>query len=108
MPIKIAVIGANPANVEEIRTVVVESLGGIIEIETATVDRYRHLTGADLYVCLVNRQQQMEEAFGVEKVVALEFVPPVEYFLALSRIPAGTPVLIFNNSRAGTDRKSVV
>ena len=102
MPIKIAVIGANPANVEEIRSVVVESLGGIIEIETATVDRYRHLNGADLYVCLVNRQQQMEEAFGADKVVAMEFVPPVEYFLALSRIPAGTPVLIFNNSRAGT------
>ena len=102
MPIKIAVIGANPANVEEIRTVVVESLGGIIEIETATVDRYRQLSGADLYVCLVNRRQQMEEVFGADKVIAMEFVPPVEYFLALSRIPAGTPVLIFNNSRAGT------
>ena len=102
MPIKIAVIGANPANVEEIRNVVVESVGGIIEIETATIDRYRNLSGADLYVCLVNRQEQMEEAFGAEKVVALEFVPPVEYFLALSRIPAGTPMLIFNNSVAGT------
>ena len=54
--LKIAVIGANPANVEEIRTVVVESLGGIIEIETATVDRYRQLSGAyfSLYaLCLL-------------------------------------------------------
>ena len=102
MSIKIAVIGANPANVEEIENVVVESLAGGIEIETATIDRFRHLTDADLYVCLVNRKEQMEEAFGSEKVVALEFVPPVEYFLALSKIPAGTPVLVLNNSIAGT------
>ena len=102
MSIKIAVIGANLANVEEIENVVVESLAGGIEIETATIDSFRHLTDADLYVCLVNRKEQMEEAFGSEKVVALEFVPPVEYFLALSKIPAGTPVLVLNNSIAGT------
>ena len=102
MSIKIAVIGANPANVEEIENIVVESLAGGIEIETATVNSFLHLTDADLYVCLVNRQEQMEEVFGSEKVVALEFVPPVEYFLALSKIPAGTPVLVINNSIAGT------
>lgn len=102
MAIKIAVIGANPANVEEIKNVVLESLDGGIEIETATIDHYRHLTNADLYVCLVNRKEEMEEAFGPEKVIALEFVPPVEYFLMLSRIPSGTNVLVFNNSLAGT------
>ena len=102
MPIKIAVIGANPANVEEIKNVVVESLDGGIVIETATIYDYQHLSGADLYVCLVNRKEQMEEAFGPDKVIAMEFVPPAEYFLSLSRIPAGTPILIFNNSLAGT------
>ncbi len=102
MSIRIVVIGANPANIEEIKNVVVESLDGGIEIETATVDHYRHLTGADLYVCLINRKEEMEDAFGSEKVIALEFVPPVEYFLSLSRIPAGTSVLIFNNSLSGT------
>jgi len=99
---KIAVIGANPANIEEIVHVVRESLAGAIEIETGTVDHFMHLTGADLYVCLINRQEQMEKFFGSEKVIALEFVPPFEYFLALSKIPAGTNVLLFNNSLAGT------
>ena len=102
MPIKIAVIGANPANVDEIKNVVVESLDGGIVIETATLCDYPQLGGADLYVCLVNRKEQMEEAFGPDKVIAMEFVPPAEYFLSLSRIPAGTPILIFNNSLAGT------
>lgn len=102
MSIRIGVIGANPANVEEIQNVVTESLAGGIEIETATVPHYSHLAGADLYVCLVNRKAEVEIAFGADKVVALEFVPPVEYFLALSRIPAGTHVLVFNNSVSGT------
>ena len=102
MLLKIAVIGANPANVEEIKNVVVDTLGGDIEIVTATVEQYAHLAGADLYVCLVNRQAEVEKCFGPDNVIALEFVPPVEYFLALSRIPAGTKVLIFNNSEAGT------
>lgn len=102
MSIKIAVIGANQPNVEEIKNVVVASIEGNIEIETALIDNYRHLTNADLYVCLVNRKEEMEDAFGPERIVALEFVPPVEYFLALSRIPSGTSVLIVNNSLSGT------
>ena len=105
MSIKIAVIGANPANVEEIKAVVTASLYGDMEIVTATVDNYHHLIAHanDLVVCLVNRRVEMETAFGVDKVVALEFVPPTEYFLTLSKIPAGAAMLVFNNSTAGTD-----
>ena len=102
MSLHIAVIGANPANVEEIKEVVVDTLGSGVEISTATIKNYLELDEADLYVCLINRKQEMEAAFPPEKVVALEFVPPVEYFLTLSREPAGTPVIIFNNSTAGT------
>ena len=105
MSIKIAVIGANPANVEEIKAVVTASLYGDMEIVTATVDNYHHLIAHanDLVVCLVNRRVEMETAFGVDKVIALEFVPPTEYFLTLSKIPAGAAMLVFNNSTAGTD-----
>ena len=105
MSIKIAVIGANPANVEEIKAVVTASLYGDMEIVTATVDNYHHLVAHDndLVVCLVNRRVEMETAFGTDKVIALEFVPPTEYFLTLSKIPAGTDMLVFNNSTAGTD-----
>lgn len=105
MSIKIAVIGANPANVEEIKAVVTASLYGDMEIVTATVDNYHHLVAQtnDLVVCLVNRRVEMETAFGADKVIALEFVPPTEYFLTLSKIPAGAAMLVFNNSTAGTD-----
>lgn len=104
MSIKIAVIGANPANVEEIKAVVVASLSGDLTIVTATLDNYYLLKNCQLsiVVCLVNRQAEMEAYFGADKVIAMEFVPPTEYFLTLSRIPAGSTVLVFNNSVAGT------
>ena len=104
MSIRIAVIGANPPNVAEIKNVVTTSLAGELEIITATVDHYRHLADLELsmVVCLVNRQEEMEAVFGSERVVSLEFVPPTEYFLTLCRIPAKTHVVIFNNSAAGT------
>lgn len=102
LSLQIAIIGANPANVEEIKAVVTASLGCDLELETATLDNYRQLGEADIYVCLINREQQMKECFSPDKVVALEFVPPTEYFIALSRIPAGTRVTIFNNSASGT------
>ena len=104
MSIKIAVIGANSANVEEIKSVVVASLAGDMEIVTATIDNYQHLVeeNHDMVVCLINRREEMEAAFGVDKVIALEFVPPTEYFLTLCQLPPQSSILIFNNSFAGT------
>ena len=102
MSIKLAIIGANQANVEEISKVVVATVGGGAEIQTATILDYQDLSEADLYICLVNRRQEAESFFGTSKVVALELVPPTEYFLELSRIPAGNSVVIFNNSSSGT------
>ena len=104
MSIKIAVIGANPANIDEIKSVVLASLSGDMEIVTATVDNYQHLIAADndMVICLVNRRAEMELAFGPDKVIALEFVPPTEYFLTLSKLPPQSRVVVFNNSTAGT------
>ncbi len=104
MSIRIAVIGANSANVKEIRSVVVDSLSGDMEIVTATIDNYQHLKteSTDIVVCLINRREEMESFFGDEKVVAMEFIPPTEYFITLSRIPAGSSIVVFNNSTAGT------
>jgi diguanylate cyclase (GGDEF)-like protein len=102
MAIKLAVIGANLANVEEIKNVVIGTVGDNIEIITATVDNYHEMANADLYICLINRKQEVESVFGREKVVALTLVPPTEYFLALHEIPANSYVVLFNNSTSGT------
>lgn len=100
--VKVEVIGANAANAQEIKNVVVSAIGCTAEIVTVTIDTYKKSDKADLYICLVNRKKEFEAIFGADKVVALELVPPTEYFLEVSRIPAGSSVLIFNNSTAGT------
>lgn len=96
------VIGANPANAEELKTVVLATVGGTAEIMTATLENYHQIKDADIYVCLVNRKTEVEAVVGTEKVVALELVPPTDYFIKISQIPAGNTVLVFNNSAAGT------
>ena len=102
MAVKIVVIGANPANAEELKTVVVATVGGAAEIATATLENYRQNMNGDIYVCLVNRKSEVGAAVGAEKTVALELVPPTDYFIKISQIPAGNTVIIFNNSAAGT------
>ena len=79
------------------------TIGSNSEIEVATIDNFKDLQEADLYVCLINRRQQMEDVFGAEKVVALELLPPAEYFIEISRIPENSSVIVFNNSTAGTN-----
>ena len=100
--LKLLVIGANGANAEELKTVVLATVGGAAEIVTATLDNYKQIRDADLNVCLVNRQNEVESVFGQGKVVGIELVPPTDYFIKISQIPAGETVLLFNNSSAGT------
>lgn len=102
MAVKLTVIGANASNADEIKAVVQATVGSTAEIVTATVDDFKEIRDADLYICLVNRRQEVAAVFGDAKVVPLALVPPAEYFIRLSRIPAGSPVIIFNNSSAGT------
>ncbi|MDF2501489.1 MAG: chemotaxis sensory transducer [Anaerosporomusa subterranea] len=102
MALKLAVIGVNATNIEEVKTVVVATVGNMAAIETATLETYKQKRDADLYICLVNRQQEVAGVFGTNKVVGLELLPPTEYFIKISQIPAGETVVVFNNSTAGT------
>jgi len=102
MTMKLAVIGVNETNIEEVKSIVVATVGSTAIIEPATVNDYKQIRDADLYICLVNRQQEVANAFGENKVVGLELLPSTEYFLDISRIPAGETVIMFNNSTAGT------
>ena len=81
--IKMVVIGANPANAEELKTVVSATVGGSAEIINATLENYRQIKDADIYVCLINRKAEVAAVFGSDKVVALELVPPTDYFIKI-------------------------
>ena len=100
--LKIVVIGANTANIQEIENVVVATVGMNANIIGADINNYKNFTKADLYVCLINRQQEVESFFGASKVVALTLVPPTDYFLEISKLPAQQNVIVFNNTFKGT------
>jgi len=50
LAIKMVVIGANPANAEELKTVVSATVGGSAEIINATLENYRQIKDADIYL----------------------------------------------------------
>ncbi len=103
MALKLLIIGVNAANIDEIKNVVLATVGNTSEIGTATIVNYKEFKDFDIYVCLSNRKQEMANFFGAEKVAAVELVPPTDYFIKISQIPAGSSVVVFNNSTAGTD-----
>ena len=91
MALKLLVIGANAANAEELKAVVLATVGGAAEIATATLDNYKQVRDADLNVCLVNRQSEMENVFGPGKVVGIELVRPRVNLKKCARSLPGKP-----------------
>lgn len=97
----LGIVGVNSGNIDEIRNVAIATVGDTAEIVTATIDTYQQIK-ADIYICLVNRGQELAKVLGEDKVVPLTLLPPPEYFIRISQIPAGASVIVFNNSTAGT------
>lgn len=100
MAVKLVLIGVNRTAVKELEDVVVKTLGDWVENQLATLNDYTEYLG-DLYVCLINREKEVGERVGAERVVAVEMRPPVPYFVEIAQIPEGEQVIIFNNSTGG-------
>lgn len=102
MAIKLVIIGVNALGIREMENVVRQTLGNSVEMVTTTLKEYKQCTG-DLYVCLVNRAQEVAAYCGEEKLIALELRAPATFYIEIARIPAGQEVIIFNNSQGGAD-----
>ncbi len=53
---------------------------------------------ADLFLCQPTRVEEAAGKIPREKMVALELIPPAQFYVRLSKIPAGETVHIFNNN----------
>lgn len=102
MTVKLTVVGINQTAINEVKEIVVYTLGDYVEIQLATFNDY-HNYESDLYVCLVNRASELIAKHGEDRVIAVEMRPPTPFFLEISRIPEGEQVLIFNNSKSGAE-----
>ena len=124
MSVNLLLIGANEATTEELVTLVDATLKTTAFYQKATLNTFKNYDPAqyDLIVCFANRYDEMVKRYGHDKVISVEFVPPTDFFVQISRIPEKEEVIIFNNSVSGAnvllkflkfynltqDRKSVV
>jgi hypothetical protein len=105
MSVNLLLIGANEATTQELVSLVDATLSTTAVYQKATLSNYQNfdVKQFDLVVCFTNRYDEMVQKYGKEIVVAVEFVPPTDFFVAVSRIPAGENVVIFNNSTSGAN-----
>lgn len=105
MSASLLLIGANEATAAELVSLVEDTLSNAVTYQKATLGNYQNydITNFDLLVCFVNRYDEMVKKYGKEKVIAVEFVPPTDFFVDVSRIPNGEVVVIFNNSASGAN-----
>lgn len=105
MSANILLIGANEATTQELVSLVEATLSTAVTYQKATLSNYQNypISNFDLIVCFVNRYDEMVAKYGREKVFAVEFVPPTDFFVDVSRIPQGENALIFNNSASGAN-----
>ncbi|WP_024954737.1 methyl-accepting chemotaxis protein [Sulfurospirillum arcachonense] len=105
MSVNLLLIGANEATTQELVSLVDATLSTTAIYEKATLSNYQNydVNKFDLVVCFTNRYDQMVKEFGKEVVVGVEFIPPTDFFIEVSRIPKDENVVIFNNSKSGAN-----
>lgn len=105
MSVDLLLVGANEATTEELVSLVEATLATTVTYEKATLSNYRNfdISRFDLLVCFTNRYDQMVKEYGKEIVVPIEFIPPIDFFISISRIPDNENVVIFNNSLSGAN-----
>lgn len=105
MSVNLLLIGANEATTQELVSLVDATLSHTAVYEKATLANYQNFNANnfDLIVCFANRYDEMFKKYGKEKVISVEFVPPTDFFVAVSRIPSGEEIIIFNNSVSGAN-----
>ncbi|MBF4692561.1 methyl-accepting chemotaxis protein [Fusibacter ferrireducens] len=100
MSIRLVLIGATKTSAIELEDVVKHTFGNLVETTCTTVNAYQDCVG-DLYLVFINREEAFIKIFGREKVIALEMLPPVEFFVSVAQIPKGATVGIVSISSSG-------
>ena len=104
MSVKLLIVGINEASATELEAAVTNVVGGMAETQRATMDNYlSQAGGVDQVVCFSNREQELQQKLGVDKVIGVEMRAPTLFFVQIARIAAGETVVVFNNSKGGAD-----
>ena len=84
-----------------------ELLGAVKKIFSDEVDAkamaLSHVSNdkiADIFVALPTRVKEAAQIIPMEKIVSMELVPDLSFYLEVAKIPQGEKVIIFNNNKA--------
>ena len=96
--IKIMATAGDQLIADEVFTAVKEVLGESVEGCAYPMNKISDREDVDLYVCISSRQGELARLVPSEKIVGIEMVPYVGFFIELAKLPRGAAVYIFNNS----------
>lgn len=98
MSLRIVAVGSNELIAEEVLNAVKVIIGNVAEITTATTASVQDDSAGDFFVCAVTQREPLLKVIPQEKLIVLDLRPTSEFFVQVSRIPAGETVHIFNSN----------
>lgn len=96
--VKVIAAAGNQLVAEETLTAVKQVLGTSIDGYAYTVKQIPGPNAAELFVCISSRKGELAKIVDANKIVGIELVPDVSFFIKLAKLPSGSTVHIFNNS----------
>ena len=97
MNVKIAAVGSSSLIAEEIRDIARALLSERLPVILRRTEEITDDRSADLYLCARTQYEQLSHIIPRDRLFLMELQPDSTFFFAISRIPAGSDVYIFNN-----------
>ena len=98
MTTRIIAAGSNELNAAEVLHVVRRIVGSSIFLRSTISSKLTGTEDTDLYVCAVTQKETLLSIVPPGSLSVLDLRPTAEFFIALSRIPVGETVYIFNSN----------
>ena len=98
MSFRIVAAGSNTLIAEEVLNAVKVIIGDIAEVTATTTASLTDDRSGDIFVCGVTQKEPLSKVVPAEKMVVLDLRPTSQFFMQISRIPAGETVYIFNSN----------
>ncbi len=102
--VKVMTVGSSQLVADELKRAAIAVFGEQLEASSKGVDDLKHDEDADLFLCLPTRVKQAAGIVSKEKIVILELIPDAHFYVEVAKIPAGSPVCIFNNNTVQADK----
>ena len=97
MNVRIAAVGSSLLIAEEIRDIARALLSEHLPVIPFRTEEITDDRSADLYLCARTQYDHLARIIPKERLFLMELQPDSTFFFAISRIPAGSDVYIFNN-----------